>query len=90
MAELLSLINCNHKIEIIDRRTPEQISKFGSIKNSIKDSQVSSIKEQIGTDYYMIVVINDLQLASQLVFELIPKVMSLIYYDQIPNQLLEW
>ena len=89
MNELVSLFEQDYKIEIIDRRTPQQISKFGAIKNSIKENRVSLIKEQIKSDYFMIVVVNDLQLASQLVFESVPKVISLIFYDKVPEKLLE-
>ena len=69
-------------------RSAEQLAAFGPIANSsIGCVGKNYLTDSLPTNYYLIVIINDISLAESLVRDNVNRVCSLIWNEVIPKQL---
>lgn len=78
------------KVVIIDMRSAEYLAAYGSIKGAIVGfGGKSYIKEVIPANYNLLVIVNDVQLGTDLVRDNVTRVCNLICNEMIPKQLME-
>lgn len=71
-------------------RSAEFLAAYGSIKGAIVGfGGKSCIKEVIPPNYNLLVIVNDVQLGTDLVRDNVIRVCNLIYNEMIPKQLME-
>lgn len=85
---MISTYESGQKVFIIDRRSEEDIAIYGPIENALRECEIDVIKKHLTDEYYLVAVINDLPLASQLVLESISRVVSVIVDKKIPRSML--
>lgn len=80
----------NGKIVIIDMRTEEELASFGPISSAIVCPEcldASQVKELIPASYSLLVIVNNLPVANELVRSGMAKVCLLVASDFIPTDL---
>ena len=78
------------KVVIIDMRSAEFLAAYGSIKGAtVGFGGKSCIKEVIPPSYNLLVIVNDVQLGTDLVRDNVLRVCNLICNEAIPKQLTE-
>lgn len=78
------------KVVVIDMRSAEFLAAYGSIKGAIVGfGGKNYIKEVIPANYNLLVIVNDVQLGTDLVRDNVTRVCNLICNEMIPKQLME-
>ncbi|XP_074604757.1 TBC domain-containing protein kinase-like protein isoform X2 [Brevipalpus obovatus] len=85
--DLVDLYESGERVYIVDRRSEEEVLSHGMFKESIRECEIDLIKSCLKDDYYLVAVINDLPLASQLVLESVPRVVSILLDFKIPRSM---
>lgn len=77
-------------VVIIDMRSAEYLAAYGSIKGAIVGfGGKSCVMEVIPPSYNLLVIVNDVQLGTDLVRDNVIRVCNLVCNDMIPKQLTE-
>ena len=85
--DLVDLYESGQRVYIVDHRSEEEVLSNGMFKDSIQEREIDSIKANLKDDYYLVAVINDLPLATQLVLESVPRVVSIQLNLKVPRSM---
>ncbi|KAI1280799.1 TBC domain-containing protein kinase-like protein [Halotydeus destructor] len=88
LQELLTFPNTGEGVVILDMRSAEHLKAYGNIREAlIGNGSKGNIRESLSTGHKLLVIINDLPFADELVRDCIPNVCSLIWNEVVPHEL---